>query len=58
MTNQRTMHFSVQSVGDAVRHLAQFIAQPSVRIFGPTNDDYPEVGLQPYKGDLADKDDR
>ncbi|PZD70944.1 hypothetical protein C1752_08719 [Acaryochloris thomasi RCC1774] len=56
MTTQRATHFSVQSVGEAARRLLQFVAQPALRIFGPTDDDYPEVGVQPYEGDPADQD--
>ncbi|MGB7413549.1 MAG: hypothetical protein WA902_05010 [Thermosynechococcaceae cyanobacterium] len=56
MTTQEAGRFSVQSIGEAARRLLQFVTQPALRIFGPNEDDYPEVGVQPYEGDVADKD--
>jgi hypothetical protein len=56
MTTQKVRWFSLQALSKIVRDLIQTVAQPALRIFSPTHDDYPEVGVQPYEGDPADKD--
>ncbi len=55
MTTQDINRFSVQSLTEAIQHLLQNLIKPVMRIFSPTDDDYPDVGVQPYEGDPADK---
>jgi hypothetical protein len=31
--------------------LVQYFAEPIGRIFGPDDDNYPEIGVQPFEGD-------
>jgi hypothetical protein len=33
----------------------QYFAEPVSRIFGPDDDAYPAIGLQPYEGDYSSK---
>lgn len=35
--------------------LFQYFAEPVRRIFGPDDNSYPEVGVQPYQGDYYSK---
>ena len=56
MTTQNVKQFSFQSLFEATRNLLEYVARPVIRIFSPTHDDYPEVGMQPYEGDPADPD--
>lgn len=56
MTNQAVKWFSLQSLMETIRNLMQSMAQPALRVFSPTDDDYPKVGVQPYEGDPAEKD--
>lgn len=35
--------------------LFQYFAEPVNRIFGPDDNSYPEVGVQPYEGDCYSK---
>ena len=40
-----------QSVGNIFQKTIQFISGGAKRIFTPTDDDYPNTGVQPYEGD-------
>lgn len=42
-----------QSVGNIFQKTIEFISGGAKRIFTPTDDDYPETGVQPYEGDPA-----
>ncbi|MBN3880057.1 MAG: nicotinate phosphoribosyltransferase [Nostoc sp. JL23] len=33
----------------------QYVAQAVTKIFAPTNDQYPAIGVQPFTGESADK---
>ncbi|WP_299490986.1 hypothetical protein [Acaryochloris sp. IP29b_bin.137] len=47
---------SIQSLSKTVRRFLSYLAQPILRIFSPSHDDYPKVGVQPFEGDPADPD--
>jgi hypothetical protein len=34
-----------------LRDLVQYITEAFARIFGPNDDEYPYVGVQPFEGD-------
>ena len=40
-----------QSVGSISQKIIEFISGGVKRIFSPTDDDYPNTGVQPYEGD-------
>jgi hypothetical protein len=50
---------SLQKIIHAVeiipQQIIQYIASAATRIFSPTDDNYPETGIQPFEGDPADK---
>ena len=33
-------------------HIAQYISEAVMRIFSPTDDAYPRIGVQPFTGEL------
>lgn len=35
-----------------------YLGEAAARIFSPSDDDYPAVGLQPFEGDVSPKGDR
>jgi hypothetical protein len=37
------------------QRLISYLTAPMARIFAPSDDNYPEVGVQPFTGDPADK---
>lgn len=55
--NQAGYEFSSEHVDEALKDLRQqpgffsVLAEAIGRIFSPSNDDYPETGVQPYSGD-------
>ncbi|MBD2774238.1 hypothetical protein [Iningainema tapete] len=42
-----------QSIPEAIGRVISFISGAVTRIFGPTDDDYPKTGVQPFEGDPA-----
>jgi predicted ribosomally synthesized peptide with nif11-like leader len=55
--NQAGYEFSAEHVDEAIKDLKQqpgffsVLAEAIGRIFGPSSDDYPETGVQPFSGD-------
>ncbi|MBJ7899852.1 MAG: isochorismate synthase [Cyanobacteria bacterium RI_101] len=39
------------NIGQAFQDLVQYFTEAFARIFGPSTDEYPEVGVQPFDGD-------
>jgi hypothetical protein len=39
----------------AFKQMIRYIAKAMARIFGPTDDQYPATGVQPFEGELPDK---
>lgn len=39
------------SIRDTLQNLVQYFAEGFARIFGPSKDEYPEVGVQPFESD-------
>lgn len=42
------------SVTGRIQRAFEAVSRAVVRIFSPTNDDYPATGVQPYKGEPYD----
>ena len=36
-------------------NVSRYFWEAATRIFGPSDDDYPETGVQPFEGDLSEK---
>lgn len=47
-----------QSFVEAIQRLIRYVSAPVVRIFSPTDDQYPETGVQPFEGDLPEQNNR
>ncbi len=39
------------NIGNALQNMVQYFAEAFARIFGPNDDQYPEIGVQPFEGD-------
>ncbi|MGF1478729.1 MAG: Nif11-like leader peptide family natural product precursor [Cyanophyceae cyanobacterium] len=56
---QKGYEFSPQHVEEAIADLQQqpgffnLLAQAVLAIFGPSNDDYPTTGVQPFSGEVS-----
>jgi hypothetical protein len=55
MSDFRRLWHSLKSIALLPQKIVRYIAQGSVRIFSPTQDDYPETGVQPFSGEPGDK---
>jgi hypothetical protein len=44
-----------QSLLEAIQRLIGYMSGAVTRIFSPTDDRYPETGVQPFEGDLSDQ---
>ena len=38
-----------------LQNIFQYLADGVAKLFQPTNDDYPEIGVQPFEGESYDK---
>ncbi|NET31587.1 MAG: isochorismate synthase [Cyanothece sp. SIO1E1] len=43
----------INSPIETIRQVVRYIAKPAIRIFSPTDDEYPDTGVQPFEGDPA-----
>lgn len=55
MSTNRTAQNVVHTITNIPQQIIHYISGAVTRIFGPTVDNYPEIGLQPFEGDPADK---
>lgn len=39
------------NISKMMDNLIQYISEAIARIFGPTDDEYPETGVQPFEGE-------
>lgn len=45
----------LQSISETIQRVVTYISGAATRIFGPTDDEYPPTGVQPFEGDSTDK---
>ncbi|MDZ7952673.1 MAG: hypothetical protein RMY16_31485 [Nostoc sp. DedQUE12b] len=43
-------------ISKIIANITQYISEAAMRIFGPTDDAYPAVGIQPFTGEPYDED--
>ena len=55
MTNNSTDKTTWQVIKEVPQQIVTFISEGVKRIFGPRDDNYPEVGTQPFDGEPADQ---
>ncbi|MFM1841553.1 MAG: hypothetical protein RLZZ490_284 [Cyanobacteriota bacterium] len=39
------------NINRILQNAVQYFTEAFVRVFGPSTDEYPEVGIQPFEGD-------
>lgn len=44
----------IQSITDGTTQVFTYILGAAKRIFSPRDDNYPETGVQPFKGDISE----
>jgi hypothetical protein len=45
------------NVRESLQKFVQYFTEGFARIFGPSKDEYPEVGIQPFEGETYSKKD-
>lgn len=43
------------AISQIIANITQYISEAAMRIFGPTDDAYPVIGVQPFTGEPYDK---
>ncbi len=38
-----------------VRRITEYVAEAFLELFGPSHDDYPAIGIQPFEGKITPK---
>lgn len=44
----------ISTVGQSIQQSTVWIFDAAKRIFSPSDDDYPETGVQPFEGDISE----
>jgi hypothetical protein len=39
------------NISQFLQNIVQYVAEAFARIFGPNDDEYPNIGLQPFEGE-------
>jgi hypothetical protein len=55
MSNSNDKNNIFQAIKEAPQKIVNFISGAVARIFGPRDDDYPEIGVQPFEGEPPEK---
>ncbi|BAZ65868.1 MAG: hypothetical protein KME28_17465 [Pelatocladus maniniholoensis HA4357-MV3] len=42
----------MKAISNIIASITRYITEAAVRIFGPNDDAYPNIGIQPYTGDV------
>ncbi|BBD69740.1 hypothetical protein NIES4072_29250 [Nostoc commune NIES-4072] len=43
------------AISQIIANITQYISEAAMRIFGPTDDAYPVIGVQPFTGEPYDE---
>ena len=54
MSTDKPSQNLIQAIATSPLRIIRFISGPVARIFGPTDDEYPETGVQPFEGDIPE----
>ncbi|WP_392533639.1 hypothetical protein [Nostoc sp. C117] len=54
MTTFKIIQHQLRHLYIALQRVIKYIAQAVIRIFSPTDDQYPGTGIQPFTGDITD----
>ncbi|WP_166482416.1 hypothetical protein [Scytonema sp. UIC 10036] len=52
MTTDNKFRTIVQAIADGIQQVTRYIVGAAVRVFGPRDDNYPEIGVHPFEGEI------
>jgi len=55
MSTNKTIQNIIRTIVIIPQQIIHYIFSTAFRIFNPTDDHYPETGVQPFEGDPADE---
>jgi AMMECR1 domain-containing protein len=50
-SNYKQGSIGIMAISKMLADFTQFVSEAAMRIFTPTNDAYPNIGVQPFTGD-------
>jgi len=54
MSTNKPSRTHISAIASIPQRIIRYISGAVARIFGPTDDQYPETGVQPFEGDIPD----
>jgi hypothetical protein len=42
----------IMTIHNTLKYMVQYITEAFIRIFGPNDDQYPSIGVQPFEGEI------
>ena len=54
MSKDKSSQTMIQAIATLPKRIIRYISGAVVRIFGPTDDEYPKTGVQPFEGEISD----
>jgi hypothetical protein len=55
MSANKTLQNILRTIVSVPQKVVRYISSAAIRIFSPSDDNYPATGVQPFEGDPADK---
>ncbi len=55
MSKSTAIQQFLQSIQEATQRIISYVLSAGARIFGPSDDNYPKTGVQPFEGDPDDE---
>ncbi|MBD2139728.1 nicotinate phosphoribosyltransferase [Anabaena sp. FACHB-1237] len=46
---------AISNISKMLANMTQFVYEAAMRVFAPNKDAYPEIGVQPFTGDIYKK---
>lgn len=54
MSTDRKLPKLVRPIVETSRRIGRYVSDAVLRVFSPSDDNYPKTGVQPYSGDSSD----
>ncbi len=55
MSDNQTIQNIIHATVTAPQRVIRYVSSAVIRIFSPSDDNYPSTGVQPFEGDPADE---
>lgn len=55
MSTNTKLQNIVRSIGTIPQRVIKYISSGAIRVFSPSDDNYPSIGVQPFEGEPTDQ---